>query len=95
MLSIIADRQETEGAWINIKMTQWKLIPVLNVNELDEEILDHLAIVFEKFKDLDFGRIPEQYNKEKSCYNLRLDLDKLFLNALQIDVDKEDISTMD
>jgi len=94
MLSIIADRQETEGAWINIKMTQWKLIPVLNVNELDEEILDHLAIVFEKFKDLDFGRIPEQYNKEKSCYNLRLDLDKLFLNALQIDVDKEDLMSL-
>ena len=94
MLSIIADRQETEGAWINIKMTQWRLIPVLNVNELDEDILDQLVSVFEKFKDLDFGRIPEQYNIENDSYNLRLDLDKLFLNALQIDVDINDLKSL-
>ena len=90
----LADRQETEGAWMRIKMTQWRLVLVLNINELSENQLKSLSDIFDKFKDLDLGRIPQQYNNESDTYKLRRELDKSFLKALQIDVKDKDLDSL-
>ncbi|MHA1285489.1 MAG: N-6 DNA methylase [Promethearchaeota archaeon] len=94
ILSIIADRQETEGAWINLKLTQWKLIPVLNVNEINDDVLNQLTLIYERFRNIDLGRIPDQYNEKNDTFKLRLDLDMSFLNAFQINVNKEDLKSL-
>jgi len=94
ILSLLVDRQETMGAWINIKMTQWRLVKVLNINELSDSLKQSLIKVFDKFKDLDLGRIPQQYNNESDTYKLRRELDKSFLKALQIDVKDKDLDSL-
>ena len=94
ILLTLADRQETRGAWIRIKMTQWRLVLVLNINYLSEIQLQSLSDVFDKFKDLDLGRIPQQYNNESDTYKLRRELDKSFLKALQIDVKDKDLDSL-
>ena len=60
-MTVLANRQETRGAWIRLKMSQWKLLPVLDIAKLEEDKLKRLAKVFDKFKDKDLGRIPEQF----------------------------------
>ena len=75
-------------------MTQWRLVLVLNINELSETQLKSLSDIFDKFKDLDLGRIPQQYNNESDTYKLRRELDKSFLKALQIDVKDKDLDSL-
>ena len=94
ILLTLADRQETRGAWISIKMAQWRLVLVLNINDLSEVQLQSLSDVFDKFKDIDLGRIPQQYNNESDTYKLRRELDKSFLKALQIDVKDKDLDSL-
>ena len=94
ILSILADRQETMGAWINIKMTQWKLVKVLNIDELSDSTKQSLVEIFNKFKDIDLGRIPEQYNYENDNYKQRLELDKSFLEAMNIEVNIKDLHSL-
>ncbi|MCD6387406.1 MAG: hypothetical protein J7L30_03695, partial [Methanophagales archaeon] len=86
----LANRQETRGAWITLKMTQWKLLPVLDITKLEEDKLKRLAKVFDEFKDKDLGRIPEQFVN----YNLRLELDKAFLKAVGAEVDEDALTDL-
>jgi len=90
ILTVLANRQETRGAWITLKMTQWKLLPVLDITKLEEDKLKRLARVFDEFKDKDLGRIPEQFVN----YDLRLELDKAFLKAVGAEVDEDALTDL-
>ena len=35
ILSLLVNRQETEGPWTRLKVGQWRLLPVLDVASLD------------------------------------------------------------
>ncbi|MFX1519962.1 MAG: hypothetical protein ACFFCD_08575 [Promethearchaeota archaeon] len=94
ILSVLSNRQETEGAWTSLVMGHWRTLPVLNIDELSDERLKKLAEVFDNFKNADLGRIPQQYNVEKGSHKLRLELDKTFLDALGIDVKEEDLTSL-
>lgn len=90
ILSVLADRQETMGAWINIKLTQWRLVKVLNVGELSDNIIQSLVEIYDRFKDVDLGRLPEQYDINNDSYTLRLELDTSFLEVFNANLAEED-----
>lgn len=106
ILTILANRQETEGLFTSLKMSQWRMLSVLNVNELPSETLDKLATIFDLYKDKDLGRIPQQYAyfkevnleeltqrtglREQLLESKRLQLDKSFLEVLGIDIEEDD-----
>lgn len=93
ILTVLANREETEGGFISLKMSHWRLVPVLDVNKLEKEqinVLDRLAKIYDKFARIDLGRIPNQYNANK-LVNLRVELDKEFLRAFGVNIDDNDL----
>lgn len=88
LLIILTSRQETEGAWSSLKMGQWRLLPVLNVNELDKDTLKRLANIFDKYSNKPLKRIKYQFNPQNPD-PVRLGLDLEFLKALRPDLDDE------
>jgi len=91
ILTVLASREETEGGWVSLKMSQWRLLPVLNIEELPKDNLESLAEVYEKFKDADMGRIPEQYGLKGGTNKLRVALDLSFLKVMGMNVTECDL----
>jgi len=90
VLSILTNRSETRGRWIRLKMTHWKLQPVLDVTKLEGHVIDRLASVFDKYANADMFRLTEQFNLNK-IDPVRFNMDKDFLEALSIKFDEEKI----
>jgi len=93
LLTILANRSETRGRWINLKMTHWKLQPVLDVTRLSKDILEKLAKVFDKNCHRSLRRLPEQFNPD-NVDPVRLEIDQGFLNSLDIEVKYEEIKEL-
>jgi len=91
ILTILASREETHGAFISLNMSHWRLLPVLNVNALDQSIIEGLAGIFDKLKDVRLSRIPEQYGSRGRIDKGRVELDKSFLNIMGIQVQENDL----
>mgnify|MGYP000592537979 CR=1 FL=1 len=87
LLSILINREETEGAWAQIKMGQWMLMPVLDVVSLDLDTLKRLAKVFDRYADKTLRRIPQQFNPV-SPDPVRFNIDVEFLKALSPGIDE-------
>jgi len=94
ILTVLASREETHGGFIQLKMSQWKLLPVLNVNTLPRGKLRALASIFEKFRDAPFLRIPEQYGSTGKIDKLRLELDLSFLNIMGMEIEETDLLSL-
>ncbi|MEM3740635.1 MAG: hypothetical protein QXP84_07530, partial [Candidatus Korarchaeum sp.] len=83
IMTILACRQETEGAWIQLKMSHWRLLPVLDITSLPKEKIEGLSKVFDEFKDADLKRLPEQYSYQEE----RLNFDMEVLKVLKPNID--------
>jgi len=88
LMTILANREETEGAWMSLKMSHWRLLPVLDVTSLDKEKLHALEELFEKTKDSDWRRLMEQYDHE-SPQEERLALDLEFIKIINPNLDEK------
>jgi hypothetical protein len=86
LLTILVNREETEGAWAQLKMGQWILMPVLDVTSLRHEILTKLAEIFDKYAEKSPRRIPEQFDPSNPD-PIRLGIDKDFIKALNPSID--------
>jgi type I restriction-modification system DNA methylase subunit len=93
ILSILANRSETEGAWIRLKMTHWRLQPVLNVMGLDEGKIKRLAAIFDKYCRSDLPRLPEQFNPN-NIDPVRKGIDREFLETLDVKFTDEDLNSL-
>ncbi len=83
MLTVLAHRSETEGAWSNIKLWQWRLLPVLDVTRLDTGVLEKLASLLDKHGTTAMRRIPCQFSGDPSRVDrARLEIDLDFLRTL-------------
>jgi len=82
ILTVLASREETHGAFIGLKMSHWRLLPVLNVHSLGSKKLRQLADLFDEFKDVRLSRIPEQYGSRGKVDKRRLELDMSFLRIM-------------
>ncbi len=64
LLSISINKEETEGLFTGLKMTQWRLLPVLNVTALGIDRLRCLAEAFNRHAGAQFlvgGRLIDQF----------------------------------
>jgi hypothetical protein len=93
ILSILANRTETRGRWIELTTTKWKLQPVLNVAQLDEETIGKLTQVFDQYCDKELRRLPDQFNPS-DIDAVRKDIDQGFLEAMGIKVDEMELKDL-
>jgi len=87
ILTVFAFMEITGGAFTSLNIAQWRLLPILNVKELDESAVKCLANAFDKYASANFGRLPEQFEK-----GTRIDMDIDIIKCLStspISADKE------
>jgi type I restriction-modification system DNA methylase subunit len=89
--SILLNRQEVRGVWIQLPMAQWKLTLALDVNKLTKKQLEELAKLFDEIKNEKLRRIPEQYNVKDGVDPIRLKIDKRFLEILGAEIDEKEL----
>jgi hypothetical protein len=63
ILTVSAFMEITEEAFTRLNMAQWRVLPVLNVRELDDDAVKCLANAFDKYASVDFGRLAEQLGR--------------------------------
>jgi len=88
LLTILVNREETRGRWAQVKMGQWMLMPVLDINSLPHSTLIKLAEVFDKYAEKPPKRIPEQFNPSNPD-PVRLGIDKDFIKVFNPSIDDE------
>jgi hypothetical protein len=93
ILTILANRTETRGRWIELTITKWKLQPVLNVIQLDEETIGRLAWVLDQYRDKELRRLPDQFNPN-DIDPVRKAIDRGFLGAMGIEVDENELNEL-
>ncbi len=91
MLTILSSRGETHGGFISLKMSQWKLLPVLDISFLAKDKAKALSMVFDEYGDKRLSRIPAQYGTAGRIDELRLKLDCSFLQVMGLVVEEEDL----
>ena len=89
---MLASREETHGGFIRLKMSHWRLLPVLDIDAVSQEAVKALSRIFEDFQSRDLGRIPEQYSGPGR--DLRAQLDLAFLAAVGIQVNEGDLASL-
>jgi type I restriction-modification system DNA methylase subunit len=88
LLLVIANREETEGAFVSLKMSHWRLQNILNINKLKKTDRKRLSEIFDKYLDKEMQRLPQQYNPQ-AIDTVRLAFDKEILNVLGIKIEEE------
>lgn len=88
LLLVIANREETEGAFVSLKMSHWRLQNILNINKLKKAQVKKLSEIFDSFHCKEMQRLPQQYNLE-AIDPVRLAFDKEILDALGIKIEEE------
>jgi len=63
ILTVFAFMEITEEAFTSLNIAQWRVLPVLNVRELNEDAVKCLANAFDKYANADFGRLTEQFGR--------------------------------
>lgn len=91
ILTVLASREETQGGFISLNQSHWRLLPVLNIDKLTKKQIARLAAIFDTFKNVQLSRIPEQYGSSGEVDKLRLELDSAFLDAIGIKVKADDL----
>jgi hypothetical protein len=91
ILTVLASREETMGAFVSLKQSQWRLLPVLDIDNLTTIQIAKLAAVFNRFKEEQLSRIPDQYGASGRIDELRIRLDTAFLDAIGIEVEENDL----
>ena len=94
ILTTLSSREETRGGFIGLKMSQWRLLPVLNIDSLSEDQVNTLAAVFDEFKNKEPARIPDQYGLHGEVDKIRIDLDLAFLKALGIEATQKNLTAL-
>lgn len=91
ILLALANRSETREAWIRLKQSHWRLMPVLDVTQLSKRRIQKLAKVFDDFKNKELRRIPDQYGCDGKIDGLRTELDISFLKAVGVPAHEGDL----
>lgn len=92
LLTVLISRQETRGRWSRLKMAQWRLLPVLDIRCLDQDVIRRLARVFDEYADRPLRRIPDQFDP-KNPDPIRLGIDINFLKAMNPAMDEVEIKS--
>jgi hypothetical protein len=89
IMLVLLNREETRGPFTRLNTGQWKLLPVLDVTNLNQDSLSRLCIIFDRFHKSQFRNIHEQFsNNIKEVDKTRLMFDIEFLRALDPTIDE-------
>lgn len=91
ILILLSKRGETQGPWIQIKLSQWRSLPILDINKLEDSVLNDLSKLYDKYSQKELGRLPYQYDDSKDLINIRLEIDTGLIRAMGFDVNSEDL----
>jgi hypothetical protein len=87
ILTVFAFMEITEEAFTSLNIAQWRVLPVLNVRELNEDTVKCLANAFDKYANADFGRLTEQFGRGT---RMEMDVDVIkCLSTSSISADEE------
>ncbi len=75
ILIYLANREETEGSWIQIKKESIKRMPILDVRKLSSYQVNLMVALFDRLKDKSFGRFGIQFKEASDMVNSRTELD--------------------
>jgi len=64
---VFAFTEITEEAFTRLNTTQWRVLPALDVRELDEDAVKRLANAFDKRANVGFVRLAEQFGRGHRC----------------------------
>ncbi|MFP3190924.1 MAG: hypothetical protein RXR31_06305 [Thermoproteota archaeon] len=90
MLTILSNREETEGGWIRLKEAHWRALPVLDVSKLDNRTLAELSKIFDKHSKNRLNRLTAQFDP-KNLDQARKTLDLDFAEAIGIKITEEEL----
>ena len=62
LLTILAQRTSTRGAWVALKKADLQVLPVLNVSDLPPNQLQDLSNLFDQMSDADFQSLPAMHH---------------------------------
>ena len=93
ILTILANRLETRGRWISLKMAHWRLQPILDVTRLDKEKIKKLAAVFDRYCNKELRRLPEQFNPN-NIDPIREGIDRGFLEAMKAEFNDKELNDL-
>jgi hypothetical protein len=79
LISILASREETRGAWSGIKKPSLAALPVLKVNELSAEQIKALTAAYDKLAGQSLRPLPEMADDPA-----RAEIDKAIAKALNL-----------
>jgi len=94
ILTVLGSREETHGGFISLNQSHWRLLPVLDIDSLSQDKVKALAVTFDEFKNKEPARIPDQYGLQGEFDRIRIDLDLSFLNALGIEAEEENLTSL-
>jgi len=83
--AIMSNMITTEGAFTELSIAQWKLLPVPDLNRLSDETLDRLAKAFDAVANVKLKLIIDQL---KECDETRTKIDVGFIKAINPGVDE-------
>lgn len=79
LLMLLAQRQETQGAWVAFKKPTLKALPVLDLHSLTAEQLEELAFAYDELADESLYPYPEMH-----IDLVRADIDQAIANTLDL-----------
>ncbi|MDA8054886.1 MAG: hypothetical protein M0Z77_04455 [Thermoplasmatales archaeon] len=93
MLTILSSREETEGGWIGLKLSHWRLLPVLDVSTLGSKTLTKLEKIFDSHSSNRLKRLTNQFDvNEPDSARKNLDMD--VADALDIKITEEELDEL-
>jgi hypothetical protein len=94
IITILANRQDTRGGFITMKMSQWRMLPVPNLDKLRPGQIRALSDIFDKYKHRNLARIPDQYSPSSLPDKTRYEIDKAFLSVFGVDASDTDLARL-
>ena len=94
ILSILSNRQDTHGGFITVKMSQWRMLPVPDLDKLRPGQIEGLSKVFDRFKNSALARIPDQYKSNRLLDDVRYELDREFLAVFGVEASRSDLKRL-
>lgn len=82
ILGLLSYRQDTRGAWIDIKKETLNLVPVINLRRLTEKQVDSLLAVFDKFCETELPSLPVQFREAANGTGVRREIDQQIQEAI-------------
>jgi len=89
LLTVLCERTETEGPWMRLTVTKWRLLQVPDFRQLNPEVLGRISQIFDECAEKVLKRLPEQFDPADPDPT-RLEIDIGFIKALNPSIGEDE-----